>query len=82
MKISIIKIGLLAACSALTVVATGGAAKAQSPIKSQATTTEQSSAAIGWIPTWDQAIAEARQTRKPILLIAAAPSCGGVPGVW
>ena len=38
--------------------------------------------AIGWIPTWDQAIAEAKQTNKPILLIAAAPSCGGVPGVW
>jgi len=38
--------------------------------------------AIGWIPTWDQALAEAKLTNKPILLIAAAPSCGGVPGVW
>jgi len=38
--------------------------------------------AIGWIPTWDQALAEAKLTKKPILLIAAAPSCGGVPGVW
>ncbi len=37
---------------------------------------------IGWIPTWDQAISEARQTNKPILLIAGAPQCGGVPGVW
>ena len=31
---------------------------------------------------WKQALAEARQTYKPILLVAAAPSCGGVPGVW
>ncbi|HEY9712194.1 MAG TPA: hypothetical protein V6C72_01915 [Chroococcales cyanobacterium] len=38
--------------------------------------------AIGWIPTWSQAVAEARRTNKPILLVAAAPSCGNVPGVW
>lgn len=37
---------------------------------------------IGWIPTWKQAWAEATKTRKPILLIAAAPHCGGVPGIW
>lgn len=37
---------------------------------------------IGWIPTWNQAIAEARLTNKPILLMAAAPACAGVPGVW
>lgn len=37
---------------------------------------------IAWIPTWKQALAEARQTGKPILLMAGAPSCGGVPGVW
>ncbi len=37
---------------------------------------------IGWIPTWQQALAEAKQTNKPILLVAGAPQCGGVPGVW
>jgi uncharacterized protein YyaL (SSP411 family) len=37
---------------------------------------------IGWIPTWKQAVSEARLTNKPILLMAGAPSCGGVPGVW
>lgn len=37
---------------------------------------------IGWIPTWDQGVAEARLTNKPILLMSGAPSCGGVPGVW
>lgn len=37
---------------------------------------------IGWIPTWKQAQAEAARTHKPILLIAAAPQCAGVPGIW
>ena len=38
--------------------------------------------AIGWIPSWEQALAEARATNKPILLMSGAPECGGVPGVW
>jgi hypothetical protein len=37
---------------------------------------------IGWIPTWKQAIAEAAKSHKPILLVAAAPACSGVSGVW
>ncbi|MBX9695726.1 MAG: thioredoxin family protein [Cyanobacteria bacterium] len=37
---------------------------------------------IGWIPSWKQAVAEAKLTNKPILLMAGAPECGGVPGVW
>lgn len=37
---------------------------------------------IGWIPSWNQALAEARQTNKPIMLMSGAPACGGVPGVW
>ncbi len=37
---------------------------------------------IGWIPTWRQAISEASKSRKPILLVAAAPQCAGVPGIW
>ncbi len=37
---------------------------------------------IGWIASWDQGVAEARATNKPILLMSGQPSCGGVPGVW
>lgn len=37
---------------------------------------------IGWIPTWKQALTEAARAEKPILLIAAAPQCAGVPGTW
>ncbi len=37
---------------------------------------------IGWLASWNQGLAEARQTNKPILLMSGAPECGGVPGVW
>ncbi|HMW92749.1 MAG TPA: hypothetical protein PLC15_19255 [Candidatus Obscuribacter sp.] len=38
--------------------------------------------AIGWIPTWQQGLEEARLSGKPIMLYAGAPSCSGVPGIW
>ncbi|CAN5492280.1 hypothetical protein BH11CYA1_BH11CYA1_12760 [soil metagenome] len=38
--------------------------------------------AIGWIPTWQQGLEEARQSGKPIMLFSGAPECGGVPGIW
>lgn len=37
---------------------------------------------IAWVPSLRQALNEAKQTGRPILLTSAAPSCGGVPGVW
>lgn len=37
---------------------------------------------IGWIPTWNQAQLVAARSNKPILLVAAAPQCAGVPGQW
>ncbi len=42
----------------------------------------EASEGIGWIPTWKQAQEQAAKTGKPILLMAAAPQCGGVPGMW
>ncbi|MDP6762831.1 MAG: hypothetical protein QF903_03345 [Planctomycetota bacterium] len=39
-------------------------------------------AAIAWYGTWDQALAEARRLRLPILLQSAAPRCSDVPGMW
>jgi hypothetical protein len=38
--------------------------------------------AIGWIPSWNQALSEAKATQRPILLVSGAPACAGVPGVW
>ena len=39
-------------------------------------------AQIQWFGNWKQAKAEAKRTGRPILLTAAAPQCGGVPGMW
>ncbi len=37
---------------------------------------------IQWFGTWDGAKAEAKRTGKPILLLAAAPQCHGISGIW
>ena len=37
---------------------------------------------IAWHGTWDGALAAAKATKRPILLISAAPHCGMVPGMW
>jgi hypothetical protein len=41
-----------------------------------------SAAGIAWFGTWDAALAEAKRTKRPILLMSAAPQCQNVPGVW
>lgn len=37
---------------------------------------------IAWFATLDSARAQAQASNRPILLVAAAPHCGDVPGVW
>jgi hypothetical protein len=37
---------------------------------------------VAWYGVWDQALAEAKRTGQPILLMSAAPRCNGVPGMW
>jgi len=37
---------------------------------------------IAWCGTWQSAQREARRSQRPILLIAAAPFCHSVPGIW
>lgn len=37
---------------------------------------------IAWYADWDTGLAEARRTNRPILLIAAAPHCHHVSGIW
>jgi len=39
-------------------------------------------AGIAWFGVIADARAEAKRTRKPILLQSAAPACTGVPGMW
>lgn len=37
---------------------------------------------IAWFGTWEGGLEEARRTRRPILLVAAAPHCHSVSGIW
>lgn len=37
---------------------------------------------IAWYGTLRQGLAEARRSGRPILLIAAAPHCHNVSGIW
>lgn len=39
-------------------------------------------AGIQWFATLESGLREARRSGRPILLVSAAPHCGGVPGVW
>jgi hypothetical protein len=37
---------------------------------------------IQWFTGLKQGLAEAERTGRPILFLSAAPSCGGVSGMW
>jgi hypothetical protein len=43
---------------------------------------EQAQGGIQWFGTLDRGLAEAARTGRPILFLAAAPHCGGIPGIW
>lgn len=48
----------------------------------QAAARQEKAAGVAWFATWHDAQKEATRTGKPILLVSAAPHCGGVSGVW
>ena len=37
---------------------------------------------IAWYGTWEAAKSESARTKKPILLVAAAPHCHNISGLW
>ncbi len=37
---------------------------------------------VDWLCDWQQALAEAKRTERPILLAFGKPACEGVPGTW
>lgn len=37
---------------------------------------------VVWYGSWKEGLAAARTSHHPILLVAAAPHCHNVPGVW
>ena len=42
----------------------------------------QDGARIAWFGTLDAGLKEAGRLNRPILLVAAAPHCHNIPGVW
>ena len=47
-----------------------------------ASAAETSGGGIEWFGTWKGALAEAKRTGRPILLISAAPHCKNISGIW
>ncbi|MFN8607839.1 MAG: hypothetical protein U0931_09920 [Vulcanimicrobiota bacterium] len=37
---------------------------------------------IQWYATWEMGLRQARASGRPILLIAAAPHCHNISGIW
>ncbi len=37
---------------------------------------------IAWYGTWERGFQVAKATGRPILLLAAAPQCHGISGLW
>ncbi len=51
-------------------------------IADEARTDEAAPGAIAWQGTWEGGLAEAKRTKRPILLISAAPHCKNISGIW
>jgi hypothetical protein len=49
---------------------------------SRAEDASQAAGGIQWFASWEQGAAEAKRTGRPILLVAAAPHCHEVSGLW
>lgn len=43
---------------------------------------QESTSPIAWHGTWKAGLAAAAAAGRPILLVAAAPHCHEVPGIW
>jgi hypothetical protein len=46
------------------------------------TRTDDAGARIAWFETWRDGLAAAQATNRPILLVAAAPQCHLISGLW
>lgn len=67
---------------ALTLALTCASATAQGPGPGVTTDWNKVEQRIAWHGTWAGALEAATQTGRPILLVAAAPHCKLVPGMW
>ncbi len=69
-----------ASAAALLAFALASTAAAQAPRPGQGP--EPEPARIAWFETWRDGAAAARATGRPILLVAAAPQCHDISGLW
>ena len=69
-----------AAVAALLTTLSASSARAQGA--SAAAGNQSGGGGIQWFTHLKDGLAEAKRTGRPILFLSAAPSCGGVPGVW
>ncbi|QDV09174.1 hypothetical protein Poly30_47310 [Planctomycetes bacterium Poly30] len=84
---SILAWGFVAALFALAGPASGSviqrsAEKPSVPSKEVEAVPGSQAERIAWFGRWEDARAEAARTRRPILLMSAAPQCSGAPGMW
>jgi len=75
------KITLLLALAALPALQ-GPPARSGGPQRPPEVEVVNRPARIAWYGVWEDAAAEAKRSGRPILLMSAAPSCSGVPGMW
>ena len=75
-------LGLFAAAAAAMITTCGPTASIAGNAPAPAQKTAASTGGIQWFTRLKDGLAEAKRTGRPILFLSAAPSCGGVPGVW
>lgn len=72
----------LATAAAATIGSMGSAPRPAAAAPAPAGAQTRPAGGIQWFSRLKDGLAEARKTGRPILFLSAAPSCGGVPGVW
>ena len=53
-----------------------------SPMSSRGDDKKTEKQGIAWYGSWKQGLAIAKKNKRPILLVAAAPHCHQVSGLW
>jgi len=71
-----------ALCVAPRVRADDQSGGARKPAAAAPTDAKTPAAGIQWFATWEQGQREGKRTGRPILLIAAAPQCHDISGLW
>lgn len=71
----------LAAIAAITAVLAVPASAQRGP-KAAPVLNVPTEPGIAWFGSWEEGLAAAKRTDRPIFLMSATPQCNGVPGMW